>query len=184
MRSLILAIIGLAVGFGGLYFLVHRPPAGTPAAPVSAASVYAAAKARVTPFVPPPLPAGAEVRFAQKPLHLHLKLQNGPQNNGESALAPTQQVPQITVNSPAEAEWQAQVNAGQAAYEKQLQAQIDDIQKHQQAAAAAQEQTPSSWITSVLIPLIAAVSGFLTALASVISALREKPEATGKTARS
>lgn len=184
-RSLALAVfaVGLLVGLGSIYFLllgpqpnpVPPPPIST-VPPLSAAEILATAKSRVTAPMPPPLPPNADVKIAQKPLLLHLP---------SAQLAQiTRPVPQISVNTPADAAWQNQVNAQQAAYEQALQAEIDAILKQQQAAeaanaAAAQAASSartSDWITSVLIPLIGAVGGLLTAVAALVTAFRRQTD--------
>ena len=154
-RPLMVALVagGLLIGLGGLYFYLSHPAAAPGAAPVSAASVYATAVANVPAPVLPPQPAGAEVKKVRR--RLQLRLPPAAPGSEEPAPPVTQDVPQITGTTQEDSDWQNQVNAKQAAYEQALQTEVDNLVKQQQASAA----PAGDWVTTTLVPLIAAVKG-------------------------
>jgi hypothetical protein len=174
-RPLILFIfaVGLLVGLGGVYALLKPPAAPAPAAaPLDAAAIYAQAEARVQKQPVPQKPEGAH-EVAPKTLPVRI-----PTSHLVGAALKNIPVPQIVATTQAEKSCQDQVNAQQAAYVQALQREIDQITKAQADADAARRAGASDWITSVLIPLIATITGFITALASLIAALR--PKAAGQ----
>lgn len=172
-RPIVFAMIaaGMLIGLAGVALLLQHAARPQPAA-LSATAVLAQAQALVPKPPLPQAPPGA-VMLQAKTAELHFgHLAIG----GAAPPVIAAKVPQIAPNSPAAAQWQAQVDSEQTAYQQALQQEINQIIAAQ--AKQAQAQSNADFITGVVIPLMAALTGFMTALAGLISAIRPRAGAS------
>jgi len=156
---------GLLIGLAGVAGLLQNASRPAPAS-LSPTAVLAQAQALVPKPPLPPAPPGA-VMLQSKTAELHF---GHFALGGAPAPVLTAKVPQIALNSPAAAQWQERVNSEQLAYQQALQQEINQLIAAQ--AKQAQAQSNADLITGTVIPLMAALTGFMTALAGLISAIR------------